>query len=126
MHRVRLMALVSVCALAVGASVLTSGAAADDSSEKGPRASCEQFRLGSTYITSLKQKNTKCGNAKKVATKYTDCRKDNGGANGTCNETVAHYSCDEGKREGNKFQFNAKVHCNKGGNKVNFSYTQQK
>lgn len=124
MHRVRLVAIAAVCALAV--SGISAAGASAGSSAKELRTSCDEFRLGSTYITSLKQRNTKCSTAKKVAAKFTDCRKDNGGATGQCNQTVAHYDCDEGKREGNKYQYNAKVHCTRGANKVVFTYTQQK
>ena len=123
----RVWIAVLACAVAACSSLaLAGGASAAGDDAQSLRASCEQFRLGSTYITSLKQRNTKCGTAKKVARKFTECRKDNGGANGHCNQTVAHYNCDEGKRSGNKFQYNAKVHCQRGGNKVVFTYTQQK
>lgn len=122
MHRVRLLALAAVCALATSLFA-TAGASASTPQEL--RTSCEQFRMGSTYITSLKQRSTKCSTAKKVARKFTQCRKDNGGANGRCNQTVAKYDCNEGKREGNNFQYNAKVKCARGGNKVVFTYTQQ-
>ena len=125
MHRVWIAVL--ACAVAACSFLALAGpASASGDAAKQPRTSCDQERFGSTYITSLKQRNTKCGTAKKVARKFTECRKDNGGANGHCNQTVAHYSCNEGKREGNKFQYNAKVHCSRGGNKVTFTYTQQK
>ena len=124
MHRVWIAVL--ACAVAACSSLaLVSGASAGEGAQE-LRTSCDQFRLGSTYITSLKQRNTKCGTAKKVATKFTECRKKNGGANGHCNQKVAHYSCNEGSRSGNKFQYNARVKCQRGGNKVNFTYTQQK
>lgn len=124
MHRVWIAVL--ACAVAACSSLALAGGASASDEANALRTSCDQFRLGSTYITSLNQKNTKCGTAKKVATKFTECRKDNGGANGHCNQKVAHYRCDEGKRSGNKFQYSARVKCSRGGNKVNFTYTQQK
>jgi len=125
MHRVWIAAL--ACAVAACTSLaLAGGAAASGEAAKQPRASCDQERFGSTYITSLKQRNTKCGNAKKVAKKYTNCRKNNGGANGHCNQKVAKYNCNEGKRKGNKFQYSARVKCTRGSKKVVFKYTQQK
>ena len=123
MHRVWIAAL--ACAVAAcSALALAGGASADGDAGKQPRASCDQERFGSTYITSLKQRNTKCGTAKKVAKKFTACRKKNGGANGHCNKPVAHYNCNEGKRSGNKFQYSARVKCTRGSNKVVFKYTQ--
>lgn len=125
MHRVWIAVL--ACAVAACTSMaLASGASAAGETAKQPRASCDQERFGSTYITSLKQRNTKCGNAKKVAKKYTKCRKRNGGANGHCNQKVAKYRCNEGKRKGNKFQYSARVKCTRGSKKVVFKYTQQK
>jgi hypothetical protein len=123
MHRVWIAVL--ACAVAACSSLALAGGASADDAGKQARASCDQERFGSTYITSLKQRNTKCGTAKKVARKYTDCRKDNGGAKGHCNQDVAHYSCNEGKRSGNKFQYSARVKCQRGSNKVVFKYTQQ-
>ena len=127
MHRVLLFVLVSLIAVASASSLIVAGAAGSGSGTAAEqlRTTCEQQRFGSTYITSLKQRNTKCSTAKKVARKFTECRKDNGGKKGHCNETVAHYKCNEGKRSTQPgIQFSSKVKCERGSNKVIFTQTQ--
>ena len=126
MHRIFLVVLAALCLVATGAMVSVAGASGSEggAAAKDPRTTCKDERFGSTYITTLKQRNTKCGNAKKVAKKFTECRKSNGGKRGHCNQQVAHYSCNEGNRSGNSIQFSARVKCTRGSKKVIFKYTQ--
>ncbi|MGI8461859.1 MAG: hypothetical protein ACR2OC_09545 [Solirubrobacterales bacterium] len=102
-----------------------AGASNGGATAKEPRSSCEQERYGSTYITSLRAKNTKCSSAKRVSRKFTACRKRQGGKNGKCNGQVAGYNCNEGNRNGVPgVQYDARVVCVNGSNKVVFTYTQ--
>jgi hypothetical protein len=75
-------------------------------------------------VTSLKVRNTSCKKGDKVVIAFHNCRKDNGGSDGRCNQVVLGFSCQEGKREQAPAQYNAKVKCKKGDKKVVHTYTQ--
>lgn len=108
------------------ALALTSlSSAADASRSRGCDISGQEDELGASYVTSLKVKNTGCGEGKKVVKAFNECRRKNGGANGKCKSRVKGYKCNEGKRSGVPgVQYNATVKCKDGGKKVIFSYTQ--
>jgi len=56
---------------------------------------------------------------------YHHCRRQNGGAGGTCNSPVAGFTCTEGNRQSVPgVQYNATVDCRKGGAEIKSSYTQ--
>ncbi len=108
------------------ALTLTSlSSVADGKRSRGCDISGQEDELGASYVTSLKVKNTGCGEGKKVVKAFNKCRHKNGGANGKCKSRVKGYKCNEGKRSGVPgVQYNATVKCKNGGRKVIFSYTQ--
>jgi hypothetical protein len=110
-----LLAAIAVLALgsmssATGASVTAAGKCSAN------------YRLGSTYITSLSTRGVKCAKGKSVVSAYHACRKRKG-TRGRC-ASAAGYSCSEGKRRGISTQYSARAVCKKGDKRVAHKYTQ--
>ena len=87
---VRTIALGCAVALAALAAVAVPAQAAGGGAD-AKRGSCgltvsEQRGLGinGTYVTSVKSKGVKCKKAKKIVSKFHQCRKQNGGRDGNC------------------------------------------
>jgi hypothetical protein len=117
-----------VALLAVAIAAIPAGAGA--SSGASSKSSCslsydESTHLGTSYVTSLKVRNTSCGKGEKVVKDFHKCRKANGGADGHCKSKVDGYKCKEGDRESTPAQYNAKVVCKNGEKKIVHTYTQQ-
>jgi hypothetical protein len=110
--------LIISAAVAVG---LTAGAPAA-ATAKG----CGHSRsLGATYVTKISANGVSCGKAKDVIRAFNGCRRDNGGADGTCSRRVAGgFRCSEGSRTRGLGQYFATVSCKKGGRRVRFTYHQ--
>jgi hypothetical protein len=89
-----------------------------------PLSTEEGRHLGTNYVDPFTAKGISCAKSEKVIKAFNKCRKDNGGADGRCNSTVKGFSCDEGKRTGNGFQYFADVVCKNGSKKIKFHYTQ--
>jgi hypothetical protein len=116
--KVRVSALLAVTALLVFASVSTSAAAPVAAAGK-----CgANYRLGSTYVTSLSTRGTSCSNGRRVVRAFHACRKRKG-VRGRCGR-AAGYRCSEGRRRGISTQYSAGVTCRRGGKRVSHRYTQ--
>ena len=85
--------------------------------------SCNAYRLGAGYGTSLKTTGVGCATGKSVANAQAECRHEHG-TKGKCTHKVKRYSCAEGKRSDNGTEFDALVTCKKGAKKVVFTYQQ--
>jgi hypothetical protein len=88
----------------------------------------KQQQLGASYVTSLKVQGVSCAKAEKVIKAYHQCRHQNGGAAGTCSDTLLGFKCNDGKRTGvPNVQYNATAKCHKVANaskRVKSRYTQ--
>lgn len=116
-----------------GALIAGCGGGGDDSSSTTSAAaslsSCNingrQQELGASYVTSISVAKVSCEQAEKVVTAYHQCRKQNGGAGGTCTTAVSGFTCTEGQRqEVPGVQFNATAECKKGDAEIQSNYTQ--
>ena len=85
--------------------------------------SCNPYRLGSGYITSMKTKGVGCPAGRSIANAQAKCRHAHG-IKGKCGHKVEGYSCREGKRSDNGTEFDAAVTCAKGKRRVVFTYQQ--
>lgn len=118
-------------AIALAAALLGCGGGGDDSSESTSTSlsSCDingkQQNLGASYVTTIEVAKVSCGQAEKVVTAYHLCRRQNGGAGGTCETPVQGFTCTEGPRQSVPgVQFNATADCRKGDAEIKSSYTQ--
>ena len=85
----------------------------------------KQRNLGASYVTSIEVAKASCGQAEKVVAAYHACRRQNGGAGGTCDTAVMGFQCTEGPRQSVPgVQFNATADCRKGDAEIKSSYTQ--
>jgi hypothetical protein len=108
------------------------GGGGDDSSGSTSTASLsscnidgKQQNLGASYVTTIEVAKIDCAQAEKVVTAYHDCRRQNGGAGGTCATPVMGFDCTEGARQSVPgVQFNATADCHKGDAEIKSSYTQ--
>jgi hypothetical protein len=119
-------------AIALTAAVAGCGGGSDDSSDNTSTAalsSCDingkQQNLGASYVTTIEVAKVSCGQAEKVVVAYHGCRRENGGAGGTCDAAVMGFNCTEGARQSVPgVQFNATADCRKGDAEIKSSYTQ--
>ncbi len=119
-------------AVALTAAVAGCGGGGDDSSGSTSTAtltSCDingkQQNLGASYVTTIEVAKVSCAQAEKVVLAYHACRRQNGGAGGTCDTAVMGFSCTEGARQSVPgVQFNATADCRKGDAEIKSSYTQ--
>ena len=120
-------AVAVVLALLLSAASLTAVAAADDPPTATAAAKCslagKDRKLGPTYVTSLSTTGVSCATGESVVKAYYRCRIRNGGKKGRCTSRVEGFSCTE-TRESIPTQFDAKVRCRKGDDRVNHNYTQ--
>jgi len=113
-------ALVAGCGGGSSSATTTSTAALSSCNING-----RQQDLGASYVTSIQVSGVGCGQAEEVVISYHHCRRQNGGAGGTCNSPVAGFTCTEGNRQSVPgVQYNATVDCRKGGAEIKSSYTQ--
>ena len=120
-------------AVAVGGSSAAATAVSDaaDSSSASTTATAaakcslagKDRKLGPTYVTSLSTTGVSCATGESVVKAYYRCRVRNGGKKGRCTSRVQGFSCTE-TRESIPTQFDAKVRCRKGDDRVNHNYTQ--
>jgi hypothetical protein len=119
-------------ALALTAAIAGCGGGGDDSSGSTSTASlssCDingkQQNLGASYVTTIQVAKVDCAQAEKVVIAYHECRRQNGGAGGTCDTPVMGFDCTEGPRQSVPgVQFNAIADCHKGDAEIKSSYTQ--
>jgi hypothetical protein len=85
----------------------------------------KQQDLGASYVTTIAVANVSCAQAEKVVVAYHACRRQNGGAGGTCDTAVMGFTCSEGPRQSVPgVQFNATADCRKGDAQIQSAYTQ--
>ena len=121
-----------VLAIALTAAVAGCGGGDDDSSGNTSTAalsSCningKQQNLGASYVTTIEVAKVSCAQAEKVVVAYHACRRQNGGAGGTCDTAVMGFTCSEGPRQSVPgVQFNATADCRKGDAEIKSAYTQ--
>ena len=119
-------------ALSLTLAIAGCGGGGDDSSGSTSTASlstCDingkQQNLGASYVTTIEVAKIDCAQAEKVVTAYHECRRQNGGAGGTCDTPVMGFDCTEGPRQSVPgVQFNATADCHKGDAEIKSSYTQ--
>lgn len=119
-------------ALSLTLAIAGCGGGGDDSSGSTSTASlstCDingkQQNLGASYVTTIEVAKIDCAQAEKVMTAYHECRRQNGGAGGTCDTAVMGFDCTEGPRQSVPgVQFNATADCHKGDAEIKSSYTQ--
>jgi hypothetical protein len=119
-------------ALSLTVAIAGCGGGGDDSSGSTSTASlstCDingkQQNLGASYVTTIEVAKIDCAQAEKVVTAYHECRRQNGGAGGTCDTPVMGFDCTEGPRQSVPgVQFNATADCHKGDAEIKSSYTQ--
>jgi hypothetical protein len=126
--------LPALFAIALTAAVAGCGGGDDDSSDTTATAGsalsrCDidgkQQDLGASYVTTIEVAKVSCGQAEQVVLAYHECRRQNGGAGGTCETAVMGFTCTEGPRqEVPGVQFNATADCRKGDAEIKSSYTQ--
>jgi hypothetical protein len=117
----------------IGGAVLAGCGGGGDSSDTTSTAatltSCDingrQQDLGASYVTSIEVAKVSCRQAEKVVTAYHLCRRQNGGAGGTCDTPVMSFNCTEGPRQSVPgVQFNATADCRSGVAEIKSAYTQ--
>ena len=119
-------------AVALTAAIAGWGGGGVDSSGSTSTASlscCDingkQQNLGASYVTTIQVAKVDCAQAEKVVIAYHECRRQNGGAGGTCDTPVMGFDCTEGPRQSVPgVQFNAIADCHKGDAEIKSSYTQ--
>ncbi len=119
--------IIAVVALLAGMSGVNAAAEA-----AGPRAlaagACniagKQLNQGPTYLTSLSVSGgASCATGLRVVRAYYRCRLHTGGLKGYCRSRVLGFRCSE-KRVGIAIQFDSKVTCTNGHQRVYHTYTQ--
>jgi opacity protein-like surface antigen len=121
-----LAAIAAAAAMAALAVPAQGGQGGGDVAKAGCGLSVsEQRNLGisGTYVTSVKAKGVKCGKAKKLVSKFHECRKQNGGRDGNCGG-FSGWNCGQKILDSSPAQYNAKAKCKKGGRKFKNTYTQ--
>jgi hypothetical protein len=115
---VRLALIVVSLAVLALASAATSASAATRCSLSG-----KERRLGPTYTTSLAVTGVSCATGERLVRAYYRCRVRNGGRKGRCRTRVLGFRCTE-TRESISTQFDARVTCRRGDDRVRHDYTQ--
>lgn len=119
--RIGLVTVIGALALVAGAS--PAAAAGADAAKRASCFSETRTDLGADYVYSLKVRNLGCAKGEKLVIKWQQCRKSNGGDDGSCNG-VKGYSCDRKITEESSTQINAKVTCSKGSKLFKHTYGQ--
>jgi hypothetical protein len=125
----RLVALLLATLAVAAAGCGGGGGDSSGSTSTAALSSCDingkQQNLGASYVTSIEVAKVSCGQAEKVVVAYHQCRRQNGGAGGTCSTAVMGFDCSEGPRQSVPgVQFNATADCRKGDAEIKSSYTQ--
>jgi hypothetical protein len=96
----------------------TAAEARGCSVDTSPRA------YGPTYVTKLRVSGVSCSDGKGLIRKWDDCRRENGGADGRCRRPGHRFRCGESRSNVIRTQYDSKVTCKRGGDRVIFRYTQ--
>jgi hypothetical protein len=123
----RTVPLVALVVLALATATAPPAIAGSDGPTASAAARCslkgKERRLGPTYVTSLSVTGVSCATGEKVVKDYYRCRVRHGGRKGHCRSRVRGFRCTE-KRESISTQFDARVSCRKGSDRVKHDYTQ--
>ncbi len=114
----RKTALAGICAAALLA-VAANGAGA-----AGTKTCHPAKYPGTGYITSVKVTAVTCAKGNQIAVAYYKCRVKAGGITGHCKTKVLGFTCKESARESIPTEFDARVTCTKGKEKVVHTYQQ--
>jgi hypothetical protein len=102
---------------AIAAVVVALGAGTASGSAGPAKSGCSKSDVnsvsGADYVYKLSAKNLSCPKAANLATKFNQCRHDNGGATGNCN-SVSGYQCSQKKLDSSPSLYQAKAKCTKG------------
>jgi hypothetical protein len=101
-------------ALALPQGAAAKGCGVDDS----PGA------YGPTYTTKLRVSGVGCRGGKKLIEKWDDCRKENSGKDGRCKRPGSRFRCSERRSNVIPSQYDGRVTCKRGDDRVKFRYTQ--
>jgi hypothetical protein len=119
--------LVPLAALVLALGLTSPSARAAEPPTATAAAKCslsgKERKLGPTYTTSLTVTGVSCATGEAVVKDYYKCRVRNGGRKGRCTSRVRGFRCTE-TRESIPTQFDAKVSCRDGSDRVRHSYTQ--
>ncbi len=123
MTRPALIAIAAAAAVALTTGVQPASAATCKltASEKYNRTA----KNGPTYTRNLRVSGgASCATGHKLIRAYYNCRVANGGRKGRCRRKVLNFSCTERRSNVIATQFDAKVTCKKGRQRINHDYTQ--
>jgi hypothetical protein len=112
------VALIAVCA------ALLLAAASAGAASHAKTQTCKVFSIPDGYVTSLNVTGVTCATGKKVALAYRSCRLHNGGVTGHCKSKVLGFTCKEGPRMSIPTEFDARVTCTKGSERIVHTYQQ--
>jgi hypothetical protein len=107
-----------VAAIALAVVVIGGGSAG---ASGGPaKSGCPKSDVkavsGADYVYKLSAANLSCSKAAKLATKFNQCRHDNGGPKGHCG-SVSGYKCSQKKLDSSPSLYQAKAKCVDGSKK---------
>jgi hypothetical protein len=101
---------VAALALAVVAIGAGSAGASGGAAKSGCPKSDVKSVSGADYVYKLSAKNLSCSKAASLATKFNECRHDNGGPKGHCG-SVSGYQCSQKKLDSSPSLYQAKAKC---------------
>jgi hypothetical protein len=105
----------------IPAAGAASGSSPDAHAARKCSISGQERSFGTTYVTSLSVRRTKCSTGKSVVRAFHACRK---GPRGRCHRRVNGYRCSENRFDSISVQFSSRVTCKRGGKRVRHTYTQ--
>lgn len=111
-------------ALAAAGAAALLAAAATGAGAAGTKTCHPAKYPGTGYITSVKVTGVTCAKGNQVAVAYYRCRIKNGGVQGHCKAKVLGFTCKESARQAIPTEFDARVTCTKGHQKVVHTYQQ--
>jgi hypothetical protein len=119
--------LAVLAVFAIAATTAPVALAGSDGPTASAAARCslsgKERKLGPTYVTALSVTGVSCATGQRVVKDYYRCRVRNGGRKGRCHSRVRGFRCTE-RRESISTQFDARVSCRKGSQRVKHDYTQ--
>jgi uncharacterized membrane protein len=114
-------AAAAVVALTAGAQPAAAATCKLTASEKYNRSA----KNGPTYTRNLRVSGgASCATGHKMIRSFYNCRVANGGRKGRCRKKVLGFSCTEKRSNVIATQFDAKVTCKKGSQRILHDYTQ--
>jgi hypothetical protein len=106
---------ITVAAIALAVVAIAGGSAG--ASAGAAKSGCPQSDIksvsGADYVYKLSASNLSCSKAASLATKFNECRHDNGGPKGHCS-SVSGYKCSQKKLDSSPSLYQAKARCENG------------